>query len=211
MSFTDDMLSFWDHVSPEKINNRLSAKKYLYECLQHFKKIPKISNIHRRLKMESLNFPLGNAVLQKNIFLNIFFFLKSSLFFLWGLSELVYVKWDLNHYQVSKQTLPLKLERSFSYTKEISLSLSRCWWGSNMFSHLGHNSQLRNCEQMYMCTHTRTYTHTRTRVLTQVYQGTVYYCVLCAKLNVLKDTAFGTAAGQRLLRLHYFYSIERVL
>lgn len=82
MSFTDDMLSFWDHVSPEKINNRLSAKKYLYECLQHFKKIPKISNIHRRLKMESLNFPLGNAVLQKNIFLNIFFFLKSSLFFL---------------------------------------------------------------------------------------------------------------------------------
>lgn len=162
MSFTDDMLSFWDHVSPEKINNRLSAKKYLYECLQHFKKIPKISNIHRRLKMESLNFPLGNAVLQKNIFLNIFFFLKSSLFFLWGLSELVYVKWDLNHYQVSKQTLPLKLERSFSYTKEISLSLSRCWWGSNMFSHLGHNSQLRNCEQMYMCTHTRTYTHAHT-------------------------------------------------
>ena len=48
--------------------------------------------------------------------------------------------------------------------------------------------------------HTCTHTRTHTRVLIQVYQGTAYYRVLCAKLSVLKDTAFGTAAGQHLLR-----------
>lgn len=51
-----------------------------------------------------------------------------------------------------------------------------------------------------MYTHTHAHGHTHTRALTQVYQGTVYYRVLCAKLSVLKDTAFGTVTGQHLLR-----------
>lgn len=76
-----------------------------------FLKIPKISNIHRRLKMESSNFPLGSTFLQKNIFLNIFFFLKIYSFLSLRVKWISLCKMRLEPLQASNETFALRLEK----------------------------------------------------------------------------------------------------